>query len=143
MSSTKMDFYTKLYLTTAVSLFSVGLYAFIDIAGGIFEFHSNSVEIVKKHAELAMGAQGLMKKSDCFTCHQVEGKLIGPSFQEIAYKYENTPSIVEQLAGKIKQGGSGNWEDVPMTPHPNLSAQKIHSMVKWIFAQKTSSKLQH
>ena len=29
----------------------------------------------------------LAKKSNCMTCHQIDKKLLGPSFQDIAKKY--------------------------------------------------------
>ena len=48
-----------------------------------------------------------MEKSDCFTCHEVDKKTVGPSFQEIAGKYgdQENPSIT--LIPKVKIGSSG------------------------------------
>jgi cytochrome c len=40
------------------------------------------------------------------------------------------------LAGKIKNGGSGNWGTISMSPHPNLSQADAASMVKYILNLK-------
>jgi cytochrome c len=78
----------------------------------------------------------LIAGSDCLTCHKVAEKNIGPAYQEVAAKYENTDDNVEMLAGKIIKGGSGNWGAIPMTPHANLSEEDAEAMVKYIFLLK-------
>ena len=40
------------------------------------------------------------------SCHKIDAKLIGPSYLDIAGKYENNPANVDLLAGKIIDGGS-------------------------------------
>ncbi len=81
-------------------------------------------------------AEALMKKSDCFSCHQVKRKVVGPSFLDVAKKYKNDKKAGATLVKKIKEGGSGNWGSVPMAAHPNLPPADIEKMVKWILAQK-------
>lgn len=78
----------------------------------------------------------LIGKSDCLTCHKVSDKLIGPSYKEVAAKYENTPDNVKMLAGKIIKGGQGVWGAVPMTAHPQLSEADAEQMVKYIMLLK-------
>ena len=36
------------------------------------------------------------------------------------------------LMDKIKKGGSGNWGNVPMMAHPNISNDDLNLMVRWI-----------
>ena len=83
----------------------------------------------------AGSAEAAMKKSDCFTCHQVEGKLTGPAFKDIAKKYKGDPKAPAMLVQKIKAGGSGNWGTVPMAAHPGLKDQQVQAMVQWILAR--------
>jgi cytochrome c len=78
----------------------------------------------------------LIAGSDCLTCHKVAEKNIGPAYQDVAAKYENTDDNVEMLAGKIIKGGSGNWGAIPMTAHANLSQEDAEAMVKYILLLK-------
>ena len=78
----------------------------------------------------------LVSKSDCFTCHKANEKLIGPSFMQIASKYKNQPAVVSKLSGKIINGGTGVWGNIPMTPHPQISKQDAAKMVQYILSVK-------
>lgn len=78
----------------------------------------------------------LISQSDCMSCHNEKSRIVGPSYQEIAAKYENTPENITMLSGKIIQGGKGNWGEVPMTAHPQLSQEDAEEMVKYILTVK-------
>ena len=78
----------------------------------------------------------LVAGSDCLTCHKVAEKNIGPAYQEVAAKYENTEDNVKMLAEKIIKGGSGNWGAIPMTAHATLSQDDAEAMVKYILLLK-------
>lgn len=78
----------------------------------------------------------LIKKSDCLSCHKEDVKLLGPAYQEVAAKYPATEENIELLAGKIIKGGSGNWGDIPMAPHPTISVNDAKEMVKYILSLK-------
>jgi cytochrome c len=80
----------------------------------------------------------LIAQSDCLTCHKVEDKLVGPAYREVANKYAGQPGAVDSLASKIIHGGAGNWGQVPMTPHPQLSKEDAQTMVKYILSLKQS-----
>lgn len=80
----------------------------------------------------------LIAKSDCLTCHKVDEKLTGPSYREVADKYASqAPGIIPTLAEKIVKGGSGNWGQVPMLPHPAISQADAEKMVKYILLLKS------
>lgn len=81
----------------------------------------------------AKGA-ALMAASDCNTCHNEKSKVIGPALVDIAKKY--TAADVETLAKKVISGGSGNWGNVPMTAHPQLSLADAKEMVSYILTVK-------
>ena len=78
----------------------------------------------------------LIAGSDCLTCHKTSEKNIGPSYKEVAAKYDNTEENVKMLAGKVIKGGSGNWGAIPMTPHPQLKQEDVEQMIKYIFLLK-------
>lgn len=80
--------------------------------------------------------KSLVEGADCLGCHKVEEKMIGPSYREVAKKYENTPENVEMLAEKIIKGSSGIWGDVPMPAHNGLSKENAKFMAQYILSSK-------
>ncbi|MEO6290103.1 MAG: c-type cytochrome [Ginsengibacter sp.] len=81
-----------------------------------------------------------MEKSDCFTCHEVDTKTVGPSFHQVAQRYENDKSPHEQLIRKIKEGGSGVWGSSIMNPHPKLTEKEITVMLEYVLSLKPGDK---
>lgn len=97
-----------------------------------------NVNNIGTDSPVSSGGKGkeLIAKSDCLTCHQVDVKLLGPAYQEVAAKYPATDENIELLAGKIIKGGAGNWGDIPMAPHPSISENDAKEMVKYILSLK-------
>ena len=79
--------------------------------------------------------KSLIEGSDCLGCHKLDEKMIGPSYKEVAAKYENTPENVEMLADKIIKGSSGVWGDVPMPAH-GFSKENAKFMAQYILSSK-------
>lgn len=79
--------------------------------------------------------QSLIEGSDCLGCHKLDEKMIGPSYKEVAQKYENTPENIEMLAEKILKGSSGVWGDVPMPSH-GFSKENAKLMAQYILSSK-------
>ena len=86
-------------------------------------------------ADVEKGLQ-LVATSDCLGCHKIEERLTGPSYREVAAKYPNNDAVVDSLSEKIIKGGAGNWGQVPMTGHPQLSKEDARAMVKYILSLK-------
>jgi cytochrome c5 len=87
-------------------------------------------------APATANAEQLLQKHACLTCHAVDKKVIGPAYKEVAAKYGSESSAVEKLAQKVKQGGVGEWGQIPMPPNPQVSDADVQTMVKYILAQK-------
>lgn len=89
-----------------------------------------------KASEADLIAQGeqLLNASDCKTCHSVANKIVGPGYNEVAAKYEFTKANVAMLADKIINGGAGNWGDIPMTPHPDISKADAEKMSMYVLS---------
>lgn len=92
---------------------------------------------IRSHPDYQKGLE-LVAQSDCLTCHRIDDKNVGPSYREIANKYKADKASFEMLTDKIIKGGSGNWGQVPMTPHPNLSKEDAEQMLKYIFLLKNN-----
>ncbi len=95
----------------------------------------SSAKVEEKESAVPAGKQ-LISKSDCMSCHADKSKIIGPSYLDVANKYEATSENITLLAGKIINGGQGVWGEIPMTPHPQLSQQDAEEMVKYILTIK-------
>lgn len=123
-------------------LVSLSLLAILAACGGNEEKKETSssttasaTEDLSSNPDYTKGLE-LIGKSDCLTCHKVGDKLIGPSYKEVAAKYDNTEENITMLADKIIKGGQGVWGSIPMTPHPAISTDDAKAMVKYIFLLK-------
>lgn len=74
----------------------------------------------------------LAKTKNCLSCHAVEKKLVGPSFNEIKNKYENDPAAIDKLTQKVIKGGSGVWGPVPMPANTQVNPEEAKQLIKWI-----------
>jgi cytochrome c len=81
-----------------------------------------------------------MASLDCNACHSIDKTSVGPSFTAVAERYAGKPGVVERLAQKIIEGGSGVWGDRAMTPHPALSKTDAAQLVQYILSLSNQSK---
>ena len=79
----------------------------------------------------AQADEALAKKHNCFACHQVDKKVIGPAYKEIAKKYKGQ-NVAANLEQKVKKGGVGVWGQIPMPPNAAVPDKDIHELVEWI-----------
>ncbi|BDT73743.1 hypothetical protein os4_32960 [Comamonadaceae bacterium OS-4] len=84
-------------------------------------------------AALAMG-QAAVNASDCMRCHGVDRRYVGPAFNQVAARYQGRPDAVDYLAGKIRNGGSGEWGRALMPRHPQLSEEQARQMALWVMS---------
>jgi cytochrome c len=82
----------------------------------------------------AMANLELAKKSNCLACHQVDTKLVGPAYRDVAKKYKGQ-DVEAKLVAKVKAGGVGVWGNIPMPPNsPAVKDADIQTLVKWVLA---------
>ena len=77
-------------------------------------------------------ANNLLKNNACVACHALAGRLVGPSFQEVARKYAGKPDALEYLSRKIRQGGQGVWGTVPMPEQAQLKDADARTIGQWL-----------
>lgn len=82
----------------------------------------------------AMANLDLAKKSNCMSCHQVDKKLVGPAYRDVAKKYAGQKDAEAKLFEKVKKGGKGVWGEVPMPPNAAVKDEDIKTLVKWVLA---------
>lgn len=83
----------------------------------------------------AYASAELAKQKNCLACHAAEKKLVGPSYKDIAAKYKADKNAPVTLAKKIREGGVGNWGQVPMPANPQVNEQEAQTLAKWVLAQ--------
>jgi cytochrome c len=84
----------------------------------------------------AAAQEELAKKHNCLVCHQVDKKVVGPSYKDVAAKYANDKTAEAKLFEKVKKGGVGVWGQVPMPPNATVPDADIKALVKWILSLK-------
>jgi cytochrome c len=88
--------------------------------------------IVVGHAQ---ADEAMAKAKGCTVCHAVDKKVIGPAYKDVAAKYK--PADVATLVKKVREGGTGVWGNVPMTPNKaTVSEEEATTLVKWILTLK-------
>ncbi len=76
----------------------------------------------------------LINASDCSICHNATVATVGPSYAQVAERYVNSAYNTGVLANKVVQGGSGNWGNVEMTAHPDISREEAIAMAEYILS---------
>lgn len=76
-----------------------------------------------------------LTENNCLTCHSITNKVVGPAFKEVALKYKNDPNAAKKIMAKIKNGGQGNWGEVPMPPQTQISDSNLNTIAKWVLQQ--------
>ena len=84
----------------------------------------------------AFAQADLAKAKNCMACHAVANKLVGPSYKDVAAKYEGQKGAEEKLVQKVIKGGAGTCGPVPMPANPQVSEAEARSLVKWVLTQK-------
>lgn len=75
-----------------------------------------------------------MKRSDCFNCHSVDQKRVGPPLVEIAAKYRGQEGALEKSVERVMKGSTGVWGKIPMIPHSHHTLDEIREMVGWVYS---------
>jgi len=84
-------------------------------------------------AGAAQADEALAKAKNCFACHSVDKKIVGPAYKDVAKKY--TAKDEAMLVEKVMKGGKGSWGEVPMPPNP-VTKEEATKLVKWVLSLK-------
>ena len=87
-------------------------------------------------AALAADAEQLLKDKACLSCHQVDKKLVGPAYKDVAAKYKARKDAEAYLASKIKGGSTGVWGPIPMPPNAGVNDEEAKTLAKFVMTLK-------
>jgi cytochrome c len=104
----------------------------------------NTVKIALAAAALTVAgiaqaddAAALMTKGGCLACHQVDKKVVGPAYKDVAAKYAGADAAkVDELASKVVKGGVGVWGQIPMPPNAKITVDEAKVIVTHILTLK-------
>jgi cytochrome c len=95
--------------------------------------HAITLAAMLAAATPALADEALAKKHNCLACHQVEKKMVGPAYKDIAKKYKGQ-NVANQLEQKVKKGGQGVWGNIPMPPNAAVPDADVKKLVAWILS---------
>jgi len=84
----------------------------------------------------AFANEALAKSKNCLACHQIDKKLVGPSYKEVAAKYAGQKDAVDKLSAKVIKGGVGAWGQIPMPANAQVNEAEAKQLVTWILGMK-------
>lgn len=77
----------------------------------------------------------LATAKNCMACHNIDKKVVGPAYKEVAAKYRSDKAAPARLAAKVMEGGGGVWGVVKMPSNPQLSEAEAKKLVAWVLSQ--------
>lgn len=85
----------------------------------------------------AVASQALATSKSCMACHGVTNKIVGPSFREVAARYQGQADAAATLADRIRKGSTGVWGPIPMPPQSaQVNAGEATALAAWILEQR-------
>ena len=85
------------------------------------------------YAVPAQASPELAAKSKCMACHQVDKKMLGPSFKDIAAKYKGEKTNEAMLADSTLKGSKNKWGKIPMPPQM-IAPEDAQKLAAWILS---------
>ncbi|WP_291777497.1 c-type cytochrome [Cecembia sp.] len=95
-----------------------------------------SLEDKYKDDPVFIAGSAKAKEAGCTACHMIERKIVGPSYADVAEKYEATDENIAMLTANVINGNVGNWGEVPMPAHPHLAKDDVETIVKYVLLLK-------
>jgi cytochrome c len=90
--------------------------------------------IISNQLFAAQSGEELVKKNGCLACHSIKVKVLGPAYLDVSKKYKEDQEVFKKLSLKIRNGGSGNWGNIPMPANQNLTDTEIKAIISWILS---------
>lgn len=81
-------------------------------------------------------AETMMKKDGCAPCPEIDNKIIGPTFQDVASNYKGDKDAAAELRDQVKKGGTHVWSEAAMPPNVLASDANIKDLVDLILTLK-------
>lgn len=79
--------------------------------------------------------EAMATKYACVSCHEIDFKKVGPSYEEVARKYRGADAkTVDTLVKHVKEGSTGIWGSMIMPAQAQIPEQDVRALVAWVLA---------
>ena len=78
----------------------------------------------------------LAQTKGCMACHQIDKKVVGPSYKDVAKKYAGQKDAEATLITHVTKGSKGVWGPVPMPANTQVNDAEAKKLVDWILSLK-------
>jgi len=83
----------------------------------------------------ALADLALATSKNCMSCHNLDKKVVGPAYKDVAAKYKGDKAAAARLATKIMEGGGGVWGVVKMPSNPQVNEAEAKKLAAWVLSQ--------
>jgi cytochrome c len=83
----------------------------------------------------ALADLALATAKNCMACHNIDKKVVGPAYKDVAAKYRGDKAAPARLAAKVMEGGGGVWGVVKMPSNPQVNEAEARKLVAWVLSQ--------
>jgi sulfite dehydrogenase len=97
---------------------------------------NTAAKAVSGPTEKVVTGETVAGRYGCLSCHNVNMKVVGPAYKDIAAKYRSDGSALAKISEQIHKGGSGKWGPVLMPPFPGVTEAETKALADWILSQK-------
>jgi cytochrome c len=77
----------------------------------------------------------LATAKNCMACHNIDKKVVGPAYKDVAAKYRSDKAAPARLVAKVMEGGGGVWGVVKMPSNPQVNEAEAKKLVAWVLSQ--------
>jgi cytochrome c len=104
------------------------------VSTGALSALASALALAAAPAAAQTAPEAAFAKAGCVACHVKDRKQVGPSFRDIAARYQGQADAVTALVGKVRAGGKGVYGPVPMPPHPpeKISDAELRAVIEWM-----------
>ena len=80
----------------------------------------------------AMADEAIAKAKGCTACHDINKKLVGPAYADVAKKYKADKAAGQAtMVNSILKGSTGKFGQIPMPPN-KVSEDEAKKLAAWI-----------
>lgn len=76
----------------------------------------------------------LAKKQGCMACHDLEKKVVGPAWNDVAAKYKGDSNAKGTMIESLEKGSRGKWGNIPMPAQARLTAEEREKLAVYVLS---------
>lgn len=85
---------------------------------------------------VAFADESFARQKNCFSCHSVNNRVVGPAFKDVAKKYAGDSAASDRLVQHVLKGSTGVWGVIPMPANTQVTADQAKQLVSWVLQLK-------